>query len=57
MIEKSVNLVLLGLYRIFLPTFYTLSSPFIPFTLLYTESIRAWSNQGSAMCLMSILNQ
>ena len=26
-------------------------------SLLYTESISAWSNQGSVMCLLSILNQ
>ena len=26
-------------------------------TLLYAESISAWSNQGSVMCLLSILNQ
>ena len=26
-------------------------------SLLYAESISAWSNQGSAMCLVSILNQ
>ena len=25
--------------------------------LLYAESISAWSNQGSAMCLVSIINQ
>ena len=25
--------------------------------LLYAGSIRAWSNQGSVMCLLSILNQ
>ena len=25
--------------------------------LLYAESISAWSNQGSVMCLLSILNQ
>ena len=25
--------------------------------LLYAVSISAWSNQGSVMCLMSILNQ
>ena len=26
-------------------------------TLLYAESISAWSNQVSVMCLLSILNQ
>ena len=26
-------------------------------TLKYAQSISAWSNQGSAMCLLSILNQ
>ena len=26
-------------------------------TLLFAESISAWSNQGSVMCLLSILNQ
>ena len=26
-------------------------------TLLYAEFISAWSNQGSVMCLLSILNQ
>ena len=26
-------------------------------TLLYVESISVWSNQGSVMCLLSILNQ
>ena len=26
-------------------------------TLLYAESISAWSNQGSVMCLLSILDQ
>ena len=26
-------------------------------TLLYVESTSAWSNQGSVMCLLSILNQ
>ena len=27
------------------------------YTLLYAESISAWSNQGSVLCLLSILNQ
>ena len=26
-------------------------------SLLYAESISAWSNQGSVMCLLSILKQ
>jgi len=28
-----------------------------PLPLLNAESISAWSNQGSLMCLLSILNQ
>ena len=30
---------------------------FSTYSLLYAESISAWSNLGSVMCLLSILNQ
>ena len=38
-----------GLYALLVPKWAHLP-------LLYAESISAWSNQGSVMCLLSILN-
>ena len=40
----------------YLPTVMFRGTP-CTFITLYAESISAWSNQGSVMCLVSILKQ